>query len=83
MSPLFWRIDCGRRCAAGLDTDNTDRIESTAPLHDVTGAWCDWMEGAGAGLVLVRPDHYVFGSAASPDAAGKLLSTLAARLCLS
>jgi len=55
----------------------------TAPLHDVTGAWCDWMEGAGAGVVLVRPDHYVFGSAASPDAAGKLLSKLAARLCLS
>jgi hypothetical protein len=40
------------------------------------------MEAAGAGLVLVRPDHYVFGSAASPDAAGTLLSELEARLCL-
>jgi 2-polyprenyl-6-methoxyphenol hydroxylase-like FAD-dependent oxidoreductase len=53
-----------------------------APVHDVTGAWCDWMEGAGARLVLVRPDHYVFGSAASPDAAGELLGELEARLCL-
>jgi 2-polyprenyl-6-methoxyphenol hydroxylase-like FAD-dependent oxidoreductase len=47
-----------------------------------SGSWCDWMEAAGAVLVLVRPDHYVFGSAASPDAAGELLADLAARLCL-
>jgi 2-polyprenyl-6-methoxyphenol hydroxylase-like FAD-dependent oxidoreductase len=53
-----------------------------APVHDVTGVWCDWTEDAGAGLVLVRPDHYVFGSAAGPDAAGELLSELEARLCL-
>jgi 2-polyprenyl-6-methoxyphenol hydroxylase-like FAD-dependent oxidoreductase len=53
-----------------------------APLQDVTGAWCHRMEAAGAGLVLVRPDHYVFGCAASPDAAGSLLSELEARLCL-
>jgi 2-polyprenyl-6-methoxyphenol hydroxylase-like FAD-dependent oxidoreductase len=55
---------------------------AAAPVHDLTGAWCDWMEVAGAGVVLVRPDHYVFGSAASPDAAGQLLAELEARLCL-
>jgi 2-polyprenyl-6-methoxyphenol hydroxylase-like FAD-dependent oxidoreductase len=50
--------------------------------QDVSGAWCDWMEAAGAALVLVRPDHYVFGSAATPADAGELLAELADRLCL-
>jgi 3-(3-hydroxy-phenyl)propionate hydroxylase len=55
---------------------------AAAPVHDLTGAWCDWMEEAGARLVLLRPDHYVFGSAAGPDAAAELLSELEDRLCL-
>lgn len=51
-------------------------------LQDLAGAWCDWMDAAGARLVLVRPDHYVFGTAASPAGAGDLLADLATRLCL-
>lgn len=53
-----------------------------APVQDVTGAWCDWMEAAGAAVVLVRPDHYVFGTASRPAGAGDLLAELEQRLCL-
>jgi hypothetical protein len=65
----------------GIRTAGIGRT-AAAPVQDVTGAWCDWMEAAGAGVVLVRPDHYVFGSSASPDAAGELLAELEDRLCL-
>ena len=40
-------------------------------LVDVTGAYAAWFASLGAVAVLVRPDHYVFGVAASPaDLAG-------------
>jgi 2-polyprenyl-6-methoxyphenol hydroxylase-like FAD-dependent oxidoreductase len=55
---------------------------AAAPVHDLTGVWCDWMRDADAGVVLVRPDHYVFGAAARPEAAGELLAELEDRLCL-
>ena len=63
-----------RTCAIGRD--------SAAAVQDVTGAWCNWMEAAGAAAVLVRPDHYVFGSVSSPADAADLLAELEQRLCL-
>ncbi|HEX4088441.1 MAG TPA: bifunctional 3-(3-hydroxy-phenyl)propionate/3-hydroxycinnamic acid hydroxylase [Trebonia sp.] len=66
----------------GLQTAAIGRQSGGHAYQDATGRWCDWMEAAGDALVLVRPDHYVFGSAASPDGAGELLAELSARLCL-
>jgi hypothetical protein len=36
-------------------------------LRDVTGAYAAWFDSLAAVAVLVRPDHYVFGVASSPE----------------
>ena len=44
-------------------------LEPDAPggVSDVDGRLTAWLADAQAHAVLVRPDFYVFGSAASPD----------------
>jgi hypothetical protein len=66
--------------AAEFDSGMSDDLEgagiqvmtlatSGAPdLHDTTGKWAAWFDANKIAAVLVRPDHYIFGSA--PDATG-------------
>ena len=49
-------------------------------MRDVDGRLSAWLAEHGAHAVLVRPDFYVFGSAASPDEVPALLDDLHARL---
>ena len=53
-----------------------------AGVRDLDGRLTDWLAGHGAHAVLVRPDFYVFGSAASPAALPSLLDDLGRRLAL-
>ncbi|MFB9467746.1 bifunctional 3-(3-hydroxy-phenyl)propionate/3-hydroxycinnamic acid hydroxylase [Streptomyces cinereospinus] len=43
-----------------------------AVVRDVDGTYRRWFAELGVSLVAVRPDFYVFGTAAGPDAAGVL-----------
>jgi hypothetical protein len=43
---------------------------------DVDGAYARWFDRHGCDAVLVRPDHLVFGAAAGPGAAARLLEEL-------
>jgi hypothetical protein len=79
---------------AGLDAadrallDTLDvRIASLAPtepygVHDVDGRVETWLAEHGAHAVLVRPDFYVFGSAASQDDVPRLLDDLRKHLAV-
>jgi len=95
LGPGFHLLGCGADPRQFLDPTAArlaDRLgirsaalgrDPAVTFNDVTGAWCDWMEAAGAAVVLVRPDHYVFGSMADPLAASGLVTELAGALCLS
>ena len=52
------------------------------PCSDVDGRLTQWLRGHGAHAVLVRPDFYVFGSAASPEDLPALVGDLRAQLAL-
>jgi hypothetical protein len=41
-----------------------------------TGAYRAWLAGLGAVAVLVRPDHYLYGTAADGPAIGNLIESL-------
>ncbi|MEV0079976.1 bifunctional 3-(3-hydroxy-phenyl)propionate/3-hydroxycinnamic acid hydroxylase [Nocardia neocaledoniensis] len=41
-------------------------------LRDCEGAWTAWLSANGVAAVLMRPDHYVFGTAASVDGTASL-----------
>ncbi|MFC8448114.1 bifunctional 3-(3-hydroxy-phenyl)propionate/3-hydroxycinnamic acid hydroxylase [Kitasatospora sp. NPDC057223] len=47
-----------------------------AVVHDVHGTYRDWFAELGCSAVAVRPDLYVFGTAAAPDAADGLAGEL-------
>ena len=51
-------------------------------IRDVDGRLTAWLAEHGAHAVLVRPDFYVFGSAASADAVPHLLDDLRTQLHL-
>jgi 2-polyprenyl-6-methoxyphenol hydroxylase-like FAD-dependent oxidoreductase len=53
-----------------------------AGVEDVDGRLTEWLLEAGAHAVLVRPDFYVFGSAATPQDLPALIDDLATRLGL-
>ena len=55
---------------------------SPAGVRDLDGRLTDWLACHGAHAVLVRPDFYVFGSAASTAALPSLLDDLGRRLAL-
>ncbi|MCP2256265.1 3-(3-hydroxy-phenyl)propionate hydroxylase [Prauserella aidingensis] len=55
-------------------------VGSPAPWHDVDGTYQKWLGGAGAGVVLVRPDFYVFGSGQSGADADRLVLELGNKL---
>jgi 2-polyprenyl-6-methoxyphenol hydroxylase-like FAD-dependent oxidoreductase len=52
-------------------------------VRDLDGRLTAWLSGHGAHAVLVRPDFYVFGSAASPAEVPELLDDLRSQLPLS
>ncbi|SEA67428.1 bifunctional 3-(3-hydroxy-phenyl)propionate/3-hydroxycinnamic acid hydroxylase MhpA [Paraburkholderia sartisoli] len=49
-------------------------------LQEVDGVVARWMKANDCVAALVRPDHYVFGTAASPADVGKLLDDMRSRL---
>jgi 2-polyprenyl-6-methoxyphenol hydroxylase-like FAD-dependent oxidoreductase len=54
--------------------------EAPHGVHDVDGRLTAWLAEHGAHAVLVRPDFYVFGSAASAEAVPQLLNDLRTQL---
>ena len=60
-------------------------LDPDAPhgVRDLDGRLTAWLDEHGAHAVLVRPDFYVFGSAASPAELPALLDDLRSQLALS
>ena len=60
-------------------------LDADAPhgVRDLDGRLTAWLTGHGAHAVLVRPDFYVFGTAASPAEVRDLLDVLCSQLPLS
>lgn len=58
-------------------------IGESAPWRDVEGVYKAWMGGAGATVVLIRPDYHVFGSGPSGADADRLVLELGRKLGLS
>ncbi len=58
-------------------------IDVTDDRSDVDGSIAAWLSGAGRVAALVRPDHYVFGSAPESRDLGPLVDDLVAALHLS
>jgi 2-polyprenyl-6-methoxyphenol hydroxylase-like FAD-dependent oxidoreductase len=55
-------------------------VAPDAPIADLEGSYARWFRGAGAGVALVRPDFYVFGTAAELTGAGGLVRELREKL---
>jgi 2-polyprenyl-6-methoxyphenol hydroxylase-like FAD-dependent oxidoreductase len=62
-----WWAGIGGRCL---------RLDPDGPWADSTGAYARWFAALGQGTVLIRPDYYLFGAAAGPDAAAVLAGAL-------
>ncbi len=58
-------------------------VDLTDDHHDTDGSVTAWLAGAGRVGAIVRPDHYVFGSAETHDDVDHLLAELATVLHLS
>ena len=58
-------------------------IDIADDRNDVDGSIAAWLSSAGRVAAVVRPDHYVFGSAAEHAAVGSLVADLVAALHLS
>lgn len=56
-------------------------VSANGPVRDVEGVYESWM--GDAGVVLIRPDYYVFGSGKSVADADRLVLALAAKLGMS
>jgi 2-polyprenyl-6-methoxyphenol hydroxylase-like FAD-dependent oxidoreductase len=82
--PLDGLDDAEREALDALDV-NVASLGDGAPgaITDVDGRLTDWLAQHGTHAVLVRPDFYVFGSAASPVEAPELLDDLRTQLHLS
>ncbi len=73
--------------AASLSDSDRSYLESlggqlvgVTPELDIDGTYGRWFAGLGVEAVLVRPDFYVFGTAASPADAGTLVGALRSAL---
>ena len=72
--------------AAQLDPESSGFFASIAgisahvgndgPIRDVNGGYARWFGSHGVAVVLQRPDYYVFGTAATVDGVGQLVSAL-------
>jgi len=52
----------------------------SAQLQDLEGVYQRWLSAAGARIVLIRPDYYVFGSGGAAADADRLVLALAKKL---
>lgn len=59
-----------------LAADAAQGREAAHDYRDRDGSLCDWMEQHGCSIVLVRPDHYVYGSARSAQEGAELVRQL-------
>jgi len=55
-------------------------VGQNAPARDLDGIYERWFAGTGVGVVLQRPDFYVFGTAATVDGASALVERLRSAL---
>ena len=67
-----WRAAGGTLVAVGLLADDDDRRSQS--VADIRGTYRDWFDQHRCGAVLVRPDWYIYGSAADPLALRRLLA---------
>jgi 3-(3-hydroxy-phenyl)propionate hydroxylase len=77
-----WRLFTTSRRAPpqdGIDLPDL-RITDLAALAEVDGVVATWFDRHGCAAALVRPDHYVFGTARDPAAVPALLAEAAASL---
>jgi len=77
-------VDTGTRALLDTLDASIASLSSDAPygVEDRDGRLTDWLAGHGAHAVLVRPDFYVFGSAASAEAIAHLLDDLRTQLLI-
>jgi len=66
-----WWAALGGRCF---------QLAPGGPLQDSTGAYGRWFGTLERDTVLIRPDSYLFGTAAGPGAAGRLVDALRSAL---
>jgi 2-polyprenyl-6-methoxyphenol hydroxylase-like FAD-dependent oxidoreductase len=66
-----WWAGIGGRCCP---------LTPDGPLPDSTGAYGRWFTTLGRDTVLIRPDSYLFGTAAGPGAAAELVDALRSAL---
>jgi len=60
-----WRLFVRDESVAGSDADVTRHVASTLPDG---GATLGWLDSHGVDAVLLRPDHYVYGTSAGSSA---------------
>ncbi len=56
------------------------QVTAGGPVDDRTGAYGRWFGSMERDIVLIRPDAYIFGTAAAPDGAAGLADALRAAL---
>lgn len=66
--------------ALGIRPITIGPFEGPGVLPECEGVTAAWFDQAGARAALVRPDHYVFGAANSPDALATQIADLSRRL---
>lgn len=82
-----WRIFAADAAMADAARASAGRRLSSLPMRVLAadalpdgGMLADWLQARGAAAVVVRPDFYVYGGAARPDALDPLLQRLADQL---
>ncbi|MBB3240126.1 3-(3-hydroxy-phenyl)propionate hydroxylase [Pseudomonas sp. Tn43] len=60
-----------------LVTEAAKGLRTADDFQEVDGVLSSWMEARGCEVVVVRPDHYVYGGAVTAQGAVKLLESLA------
>ena len=78
-----WPISTPSRRRSSRRSAASPRTSATAAVDDVDGAYRRWFAEHGVGVVLQRPDFYVFGSAARVEDAGLLVREVPAMRLLS
>jgi hypothetical protein len=73
----WWASLGGRRFQLTPDGPPQD---GTGTLRDSTGAYGRWFGALERDTVLIRPDSYLFGTAAGPGAAARLVDALRSAL---
>ncbi len=76
----WWAWMGGRCFPLTPDGPLQDSPLQDSPLQDSTGAYGRWFATLGRDTVLIRPDSYVFGTAAGPGAAAGLVGALRSAL---